>query len=147
MCVLTGGVSFSNDVANARVQPDVGELDLLNHWHTEASNAVLSGDVAFVKGTASKAWDVSIGASYKDRGMRRDIHDFFGMTLKVPLFQVPPSRILPPMPARNVPTASMSASSGAPQPAAAEKPLVAVYDNGRVPDPLHVKVDAEHGSQ
>ena len=32
------------------------------------------------KGTASKAWDVSIGASYEDRGMRRDQHDFFGNT-------------------------------------------------------------------
>ena len=93
VCVLTGDVNLRKDVATALVQPDVGEPDLLNHWHTEASNAARNGDVAFVKGTASKAWDVSIGASYRDRGMRHDCHDFFGMTLKVPLVQVPTTHI------------------------------------------------------
>ena len=114
VCILTGDVNLSKVVATAVVQPDVGEPDLLNHWHTEASNAANSGDVAFVKGTASKAWDVSIGASYEDRGMRRDQHD-----------QVPSSPMLPPMPATNIPTEpekaeqSASASSGVPLPAAA----------------------------
>ena len=61
---------------------------MLKHWHVQSSNAALSGDVAFVKGTPSKAWDVTIGASYTDFGMRKDQHDFFGMTLKVPLVQV-----------------------------------------------------------
>ena len=121
VCVLTGDVNLSKNVATALVQPDVGEPDLLKHWHTEASNAAKSGDVAFVKGTASKAWDVSIGASYEDRGMRKDSHDFFGMTLNVPLVQVPSSPMLPPMPTTNIPTEpgkaehSASASSGAPQ--------------------------------
>ncbi len=135
VCVLTGGVNLSKDVATALVQPDVGEPDLLNHSHTEAANAAKSGDVAFVKGTASKAWDVIIGASYKDRGMRRDSHDFFGLALKVPLVQVPPKAMLPPMPTRKTPTAPekaehpASASSGAPQPAAAENPPTPVVDS------------------
>ena len=58
VCVLTGDVNLSKNVATALVQPDVGEPDLLKHWHTEASNAAKSGDVAFVKGTPSKAWDI-----------------------------------------------------------------------------------------
>ena len=92
VCVLTGDVNLSKDSATSIAQPEFGEPDLVNHWHTEASNAAKSGDVAFVRGAASKAWDVTIGFSYEDRGMRNDQHDFFGMTLKVPLVQVPPSR-------------------------------------------------------
>ena len=137
VCVLTGDVDLSTDVATPLVQPDVGEPDLLSHWHTEAFNAALSGDVAFVKGTASKAWDASIGASYDDRGMRRGQHDFFGMTLKMPLIQVrpsPPSPMLPSMPTRNIPTEPekaeppASASSGDPPPVAAENPPSPVVD-------------------
>ena len=45
----------------------------------------MPGDVAFVKGTTSSVWDVAIGASYKDRGMRNGQHDFFGITFNVPL--------------------------------------------------------------
>ena len=33
--------------------------------------------------------DVPIGASYKDRGVRNDSHDFFGVTVSVPLFRIP----------------------------------------------------------
>ena len=69
------------------VQLDVGKPDLLNHWHTEASKAAKSGDVASVKGTTAKSWDVNIGSRYLDKGMRNDSHDFFGMALNVPLVQ------------------------------------------------------------
>ena len=102
-------MNLSKDVATALIQPERGEPDLIKHLHTESSNSALSGDVAFVKGTASKAWDVSIGASYTDIGMRRDSHDLFWMTLKLPLVQA-------------------SASSGAPQPAAAEIPPTSAVD-------------------
>ena len=93
VCILTGDVNLEKDSANALVQPEFGEPNLQEHWHTETSNVALSGDVAFVKGAASKAWDVTIGASYLDRGMGKDQHDFFGMTLKVPLVQVPTTHI------------------------------------------------------
>ena len=122
-------MNLSKDTATALVQPDVGQPDLLNHWHTQASNAAKSGDVAFLKGTPSKAWDITIGKSWEDRGMRKDDHDFFGVTLKVPLVQVPSSPMLPQMPTTNIPKEpvkaehSASASSGAPQSAAAENPL------------------------
>ena len=109
VCNLTGDVDLSKDVATALIQPERGEPNLIKHWHTQSSNSALFGDVAFVKGTASKAWDASIGASYKDIGMRRDSHDFFWMTLKLPLVQA-------------------SASSGAPQPAAAEIPPTSAAD-------------------
>ena len=118
--ILTGDVNLRKDVATALVQPEEGEPDLLEHWHIESSNAAKSGDVAFVKGTASKPFDITIGASYSDRGMRHDSRDFFGMTLKVPLVKVPP----PAMPRPGAFAAfcrraehGSSASSGAPQPA------------------------------
>ena len=95
VCVLTGDVNLTEELTTDVVQPDVGEPDLVNHWHTETSNERKSGDVAFVKGTSSKPFDVSIGVSYRDRGMRHDQHDFFGMTLKVPLVQ-DPSTLMPP---------------------------------------------------
>ena len=93
VCILTGDVNLEKDSANALVQHEFGEPHLQEHWHTEISNAALLGDVAFVTGAASKAWDVTIGASYLDRGMGKDQHDFFGMTLKVPLVQVPTTHI------------------------------------------------------
>ena len=138
VCVLTGDVNLSRDAANAAAQPDVGEPDLLNHWHTEASNAAKSGDVVFVKGAASKSWDVSIGSSYNGRGMSRGQHDI-GMALEVPLVQEsPPSSMLPPRPTPASPSASSgaphpvasggSASSAAPQPVAAENPPSLVMD-------------------
>ena len=114
MSILTGDVNLKKDVATALIQPERGEPDPIKHWHTEASNAALFGDVAFVRGTASKSWDVSIGASYRDVGMRKDSHDLFGMTLKVPLVQA-------------------SASSGAPQPAAAEFPPTLPVDLSKDP--------------
>ena len=130
VCVLTGDVNLSKNVATALVQPDAGEPDLLKHWHTEASNAAKSGDVAFVKGTPSKAWDIPIGASWEDRGMRNDSHDFFAVSLKVPLVQArplltesPSSGAPPPVAAKAPPMpppkSTESASSGAPPPLAA----------------------------
>ena len=89
IAVLTGDVNMDNNQADAIVQPDVGEPDILRHWHVQTSNAALSGDVAFIRGTSSEAFDISIGASYTDRGMRPDSHDFFGVKLKMPLLHLP----------------------------------------------------------
>ena len=70
--------------------------NVLTQWHTQTSGATLSGDVAFVRGCESQAFDVTIGRSYKDRGMRIDCHDFFGVTIAVPLFDMPPDKKLRP---------------------------------------------------
>ena len=93
-------MNLSKDVATALLQPDEGEPDVVKHWHTETSVGAKSGDFAFVKGTPSWAWDISIGASYDERGMRNDQHDFFRIASKVPLvWKLPETkRNLPPMP-------------------------------------------------
>ena len=49
------------------------------------SNAALSGDVLFIKGAFGESFDVSVGASYADRGIRKDVHDFFGVALSIPM--------------------------------------------------------------
>ena len=66
-----------------------GHPDQLTQWHTQTSSAGLSGGVAFVRGCDSEAFDVTIDQSYKDYGMRNDCHDFFGVTVSVPLFGIP----------------------------------------------------------
>ena len=85
VCILTGDVNLSATHADALVQPEFGEPHLQEHWHTETSNAALSGDVAFIRGTPSEAFEIEIGRSYPNRSIRRDMHDCFGFELRIPL--------------------------------------------------------------
>ena len=70
--------------ADASCQGENGAADVARHWHTQTSLAAKSGDFAFVRGCSSQPFDVSIGASYADRGMRNDDD-----TVQVSLLQVP----------------------------------------------------------
>ena len=45
----------------------------------------MRGDVAFIKGSPSEAFDIGIGRSYPNRGIRQDMHDCFGFKLRIPL--------------------------------------------------------------
>ena len=85
VCILTGDMNLERCHADAVVQPDRGEPDVLNHWHTQTSAAALPGDVAFIRGTASEAFEIKIGRSYPNRGIRHDMHDCFGFELRIPL--------------------------------------------------------------
>ena len=58
------------------------------------SPKALTGDVAFVKGSIPKVFDVSIGASYHDKGVDNAEHDFFGITIQVPLSLVAGTRTI-----------------------------------------------------
>ena len=58
---------------------------MATQWQVKTSNAALSGDVLFIKGAVGDAIDVSVGASYKDRGIRKDQHDFFGVAFSIPM--------------------------------------------------------------
>ena len=91
VAILCGDVNLNQDNADACCQPRKGDAmpDVLTQWHTQTSTPALSGDVAFVRGCTSRAFDVTIGSSYKDRGIRNDCHDFFGVTVAVPLFPIP----------------------------------------------------------
>ena len=54
-------------------------------WHTRAAAVGPSGDVMLIHGSDSRVFDIDIGKSYEDRGMRHDSHDAFGVTVQVPL--------------------------------------------------------------
>ena len=69
VCVLTGDVNLTEDLTTDLVQPEVGEPDLLNHWHTEASGPANSGDVAFVKGRSFQG----LGCQHRSK-LRRQGH-------------------------------------------------------------------------
>ena len=94
VAILCGDVSLEQDNADACCQLRKGGAmpDVFTQWHTQTCGAALSGDVAFVRGCESQAFDVTIGRSYQDRGMRNDCHDFFGVTIAVPLFRIPPDK-------------------------------------------------------
>ena len=85
VCILTGDMNLDRYHADTVVQPDCGELDVLNRWHTQTSAAALPGDVAFIRGTPSEAFKIEIGRSYPNRGIRQDMHDCFGFKLRIPL--------------------------------------------------------------
>ena len=85
VCVLTGDMNLDRYHADTVVHPDRGELDVLNRWHTQTSAAALPGDVAFIRGTASEAFEIEIGRSYPNRRIRHDMHDCFGFELRIPL--------------------------------------------------------------
>ena len=86
VAVLCGDVNLDPENADACIQPADGEPDVLTQWHTQTSGQGLSSDVAFVRGCVSEAFDVTIGASWHDFFRPKDCHDFFGVTVSVPLF-------------------------------------------------------------
>ena len=62
-----------------------GHSKVNTQWQVITSNAARSGDLLFLKGAFGHGLDVSVGASYADRGIRRDDHDFFGAALWIPM--------------------------------------------------------------
>ena len=83
--VLTGDVNLDKKASDNVVQKLVGEPSVDTQWQVLTSNAARSGDVLFFKGTIGEAFDVTVGKSYQDRGLRRDDHDFFGVALLIPM--------------------------------------------------------------
>ena len=83
--VLTGDVNMDKSACESLVQKQAGEPAVETQWQVLTSNAAKSGDVLFIKGAFGKAFDVTVGISYPDRGVRNDQHDFFGVSLKIPM--------------------------------------------------------------
>ena len=102
VCILTGDMNLDRCDADTVVQPLIALVqDVLNHWHTKTSTAALPGDVAFIKGTPSEAFEIGIGRSYPNGGIRRGIPDCFGIGLCISLVHIPsqpagPSRTIEP---------------------------------------------------
>jgi len=88
--VLTGDVNMNKNECDTIVQNDLGEPSVETHWQVKTSNGQLSGDVLFIKGAFGESFDVSVGNSYEDRGIRNDQHDFFGVALSIPMFDKEP---------------------------------------------------------
>ena len=108
VAILCGDVSLEQDNADACCQLRKGGAmpDVFTQWHTQTSGAALSGDVAFDRGCESIHFDVAIGRSYENRGIRNDCHDFFALSLAIPMADGGASQH------------SGARESGAPQPAA-----------------------------
>jgi len=83
-------VNLDKSACDTIVQKQAGDPSVATQWQVMTSNAALSGDVLFIKGAFGEALNVSVGASYEDRGIRRDCHDFFGVTLSIPMFDKNP---------------------------------------------------------
>ena len=83
--VLTGDVNMDKSASDTIVQKEAGDPSVETQWQVVTSNAARSGDVLFIKGAFGQALNVSVGASYVDRGIRNDTHDFFGVALSIPM--------------------------------------------------------------
>jgi hypothetical protein len=66
-CIITSCDSFRKD----------------NVWHVFATSGHAGGDIAFVKGCHAELFELQIGVSWEDRGVRVDDHDAFGVELRV----------------------------------------------------------------
>ena len=83
--VLVGDCNLDLDMARQCTQLATGEPDVFTSWHVQASNAMQGGDVLFCKGAYTTAFDIPIGFSYEDRGMRHDAHDCFCICVTFPV--------------------------------------------------------------
>ena len=54
-------------------------------WMVAATAKGLGGDLCFVKGCNISVFEVSVGHSYHERGMRNDSHDALGFMLSLPI--------------------------------------------------------------
>ncbi len=84
--VLTGDIKLHKSQASSVIESDDSECGLHGHWSVVSSSTAYPGDVAFVHGSRVFVFDVPVGASYSDKGLRAHFHDFFGMTIKVRLW-------------------------------------------------------------
>ena len=83
--ILLGDFNLTAEQTNKICQGVEGVPNYDAQWHCQAANAGLGGDVMLVSGSDSEVFDIAIGKSYDDRGMRNDSHDAFGVTVNVPV--------------------------------------------------------------
>ena len=92
VCILCGDSNLDQNAADVICQRDSGPVTVDTCWHTEAADFGLGGDVLWVKGAETARFDITIGRSYEDRGVRRDRHDAFGarILMSMPLVSSEP---------------------------------------------------------
>jgi hypothetical protein len=83
-CIITSCDSFRKDTV----------------WQVFATLAQKGGDIAFVKGANAELFELPVGFSWSDRGVRNDNHDAFGVELAVQVDSAsqPVKRKQPPRP-------------------------------------------------
>ena len=85
VCILCGDPNLNEKEADVICQRNSGPVTVDTCWHTEAGCHGRVGDVLWVKGAETVRFDITIGYSYEDRGMRNDSHDAFGIYVQMPL--------------------------------------------------------------
>ena len=76
--------SYLAEQGVAHLQPqDVANADEV--WQVKTTTNDCLGDACFVKGCSVAVFEVEVGISYPEQGMRPDGHDALGIVLKLPL--------------------------------------------------------------
>jgi len=86
VCILVGDTNLlttDGEAAVQSLQPPVKQATLNNVWQVHGTNAQLGGDILFVKGANAALFELPVGASHRDRGVRNDNHDAFGVQIRV----------------------------------------------------------------
>ena len=114
--VLAGDPNLQGYDAQQCCQTETSDPTVAGSWRVVSSAYAKGGDVCFVKGATAEMFEIPIGFSYFDRGMRIDEHDAFGITIVVPLTRpkrpAPSSTdSLPPTPSSHSPPPTPSLSS------------------------------------
>ena len=90
--VLVGDCNLSRELAEEATQALQPEpADWKSVWHVHATTAALGGDLIFVKGANAHSFDLPVGYSHRDRGIRHDTHDAIGIELRVNIESPTPS--------------------------------------------------------
>ena len=75
-------------------------------WLVKPTRNGLSGDLCFLRGCVASTFDVQVGASFFERGMRNDHHDALGLILRLPVFSDDSAEECSPTSPANVPELS-----------------------------------------
>ena len=84
VCVLVGDTNLrkaDGEEAVQSLQPPDKHAEYDNVWHVHSTIAKLGGDILYVKGGHAALFELPVGASHLDRGVRNDDHDAFGVEI------------------------------------------------------------------
>ena len=85
VCVLLGDTNLMKSEAEEAVQllQPVADSEYDNVWSVHETLGNKGGDLLYVKGAHANLFELPIGCSYRDCGVRNNHHDAFGVELKV----------------------------------------------------------------
>ena len=82
--VLVGDCNLEKDEGEEATQPlQQHEGAWSDDWHVHGTQAQKGGDILFVKGAHASLFELPVGVSHSDRGIRHDNHDAFGVELRL----------------------------------------------------------------